>query len=145
MTKKVLHIFGGVVLGPSLMLQGCGPLLATGNGAAATAGTMAYVEGDLDTTYAVPLDRTWNAAMAALKEARFRVVDQKKDSAHATIKARREDHTPVTVSLDQAGPNTTSVKIRLGTFGDEEGSRAINRRITAHLGTAAGSERSGVW
>lgn len=138
MTKTVLHIFGGVVLGPSLMLQGCGPLLATGDGAAATAGTMAYVEGDLDTTYAVPLDRTWNAAMAALKDARLRVVDQKKDSAHATIKARREDHTPVTVSLHQAGPNTTSVKIRVGTFGDEEGSRAINRRIAAHLETVAG-------
>lgn len=138
MTKIVLHILGGVVLGPSLMLQGCGPLLATGAGAAATAGTMTYVEGDLDTTYAVPLDRIWNATMAAFEDARLRVVDQKKNIAHATIKARREDNTPVTVSLDQAGPNTTSVKIRVGTFGDEEESRAINRRIAARLGTAAG-------
>lgn len=138
MTKIVLHILGGVVLGFSLMLQGCVPLLAAGAGAAAAAGTVAYVEGDLDTTYAASLDRAWNATMAALKDTHLRVVDQKKDIAHATIKARREDNTPVTVSLDQAGPNTTSVKIRVGTFGDEEESRAINRRIAARLGTAAG-------
>jgi len=112
--------------------------VAAGAGAAAAAGTVAYVEGELDTTYAASLDRTWNATMAALKDSQLGITDQKKDVAHATIKARRGDNTPVTVSLDQAGPNTTSVKIRVGTFGDEEASRAINRRIAARLGTAAG-------
>lgn len=138
MAKTVLHIIGGVVLGVSLMLQGCVPLLAAGAGAAAAAGTIAYVEGDLDTTYAASLNRTWDATMGALKDSQLRIVEQQKDIAHATMKARREDNAPVTVSLDQAGPNTTSVKIRVGTFGDEEASRAINRRIAARLGTAAG-------
>lgn len=138
MAKTVLHIIGGVVLGLSLMVQGCVPLVAAGAGAVAAAGTMAYVEGELDTTYAASLNRTWDATMAALKESQLRIVEQQKDIAHATIKARRADNAPVTVSLDQAGPNTTSVKIRVGTFGDEEASRVINRRIAARLGTAAG-------
>lgn len=138
MAKTVLHIIGGVVLGLSLMVQGCVPLVAAGAGAAAAAGTMAYVEGELDTTYAASLNRTWDATMAALKESQLRIVEQQKDIAHATITARRVDNAPVTVSLDQAGPNTTSVKIRVGTFGDAEASRVINRRIAARLGTVAG-------
>jgi len=138
MTKTVLYILGAVVLGLSLMVQGCVPLLAAGAGAAAAAGTVAYVEGDLETTYAASLDRTWNATMAALRDSQLRITDQQKDVAHATIKARREDNTPVTVALDQAGPSTTSVKIRVGTFGDEEASRTLNRRIASRLGTAAG-------
>jgi len=138
MAKTVLHILGGVVLGLSLMLQGRVPLVAAGAGAAAAAGTMAYVEGKLDTTYAASLNRTWDATMAALKESQLRIVEQQKDIAYATIKARRADNAPVTVSLDQAGPNTTSVKIRVGTFSDDEASRVINRRIAARLETAAG-------
>jgi hypothetical protein len=39
--------------------------------------------------------------------------------------------------MKEAGPNTTTVKIRVGTFGDEEASRAINSRIAARLGTKA--------
>ena len=138
MVKKVLPIIGGIVLGASLMLQGCVPLVATGAGAAAGAGAIAYTEGSLDTTYAASLNRTWDATIGALRDAQLSITDQQKDVAHATVKARRGDNTPVTVSLDQAGPNTTTVKIRIGTFGDEEASRAINRRIASRLGTAAG-------
>jgi len=132
MVKKVLPIIGGIVLGVSLMLQGCVPLVAAG------AGAIAYTEASLDTTYAASLNRTWDATIGALRDAQLSITDQQKDVAHATVKARRGDNTPVTVSLDQAGPNTTTVKIRVGTFGDEESSRAINRRIASRLGTAAG-------
>jgi len=138
MLGKVLPVIAGLVLGVSLMLQGCVPLVAAGAGAVAGAGTIAYTEGSLDTTYAASLNRTWDATMAALRDSQLGVIDQQKDVAHGTIKARRGDNTPVTVSLDQAGPNTTTVKIRVGTFGDEEASRAINRRIAARLGTTAG-------
>jgi hypothetical protein len=140
MIRQALQIMAGLVLGMSMMLQGCVPLVAAGaaaGGAAAGAGAIAYSEGSLDTTYPASLDRTWNATMAALKDSQLGLTEQQKDVAHGTIKARRADNTPVTVSLDQAGPNTTTVKIRVGTFGDEEASRAINSRIAAHLGTRA--------
>jgi hypothetical protein len=137
MVRKMLQIIAGIVCGVSLMVQGCVPLIAAGAGAAAAGGTIAYTEGSLDTTYAASVDRTWNAAMAALKDSQLSVTEQRKDIAHATIKAKRADNTPVTVSMDQAGPNTTAVKIRVGTFGDEDLSRAINSRIASHLGTKA--------
>jgi len=138
MVRTVLYIIAGLVLGTSLMLQGCVPLVAAGAGVVAGGGAIAYSEGSLDTTYAASLNRTWDATMRALRDSQLSVTDQRKDDAHGTVKARRGDNTPVTVSLDQAGPNTTTVKIRVGTFGDEEASRAINRRIAARLGTTAG-------
>jgi hypothetical protein len=138
MITNVLRVIGGVMLSACLTLQGCVPLVAAGAGAVAAGGTVAYVRGDLETTYPAPLNRTWDATMGALREAQLRVTDTQKDAAKGTIKALQADDTPVTVSLETAGPSTTAVKIRVGTFGDEEVSKSINRRIAARLGTTAG-------
>ncbi|TSC92703.1 MAG: hypothetical protein CEN91_375, partial [Candidatus Berkelbacteria bacterium Licking1014_85] len=67
-----------VLLSMSLVLQGC-MLLAVGAGAAAGAGTMVYIEGEFQTTYAASLDRTWNAALEALKGLDFRIIGTQKD------------------------------------------------------------------
>jgi hypothetical protein len=120
------------------MLQGCTALVAAGAGAAAGAGTVAYVEGELQSTYVARLDRTWNAAMAALQDLELGVKTADKDAAGGTIGAMRTDQTPVKLTLKAAGPGTTSVKIRVGTFGDEEVSMAIHHKIAAHLGTLSG-------
>jgi hypothetical protein len=138
MITNVLQAIGWVVLGASVLLQGCVPLLAVGAGAVAAGGTVAYVNGDLETTYPAALNRTWDATMGALQDAQLRITDTQRDATQGTIKAQQADATPVTVSLETAGPNTTDVKIRVGTFGDEEVSRTINRRLAARLGTAAG-------
>jgi hypothetical protein len=137
MARIILQALAWTVLSAGLVLQGCVPLLAAGAGAAAAAGTVAYVEGDLDTTYAASFNRTWDASMGAVKDAALQVTDMQKDGVQGTIKARRGDGTPVSVALKQAGPNTTQVSIRVGTFGDEAASRAINSRIASRLGTKA--------
>ena len=46
-----------VLVSMGLMLQGC-VLLALGTGAAAGAGAVAYMKGELRVTYTAPLDRT---------------------------------------------------------------------------------------
>jgi len=126
------------VLCVSVLLQGCGALVAAGAGAAAGAGTVAYVKGELQSTYAAPFGRTWDAAEAALKDLELRVKTADKDATGGTIEAMRTDQTPVKLTLKAAGPGTTSVKIRVGTFGDEEVSMAIHHKIAAHLGTRSG-------
>jgi hypothetical protein len=40
----------------------------------------------------------------------------------------------VKLNLKTTGPDTTSVKIRVGAFGDEDISNTINRKIATHLG-----------
>lgn len=120
-----------------MLLQGCVPLVAAGAGAVAAAGTVSYVEGDLETTYGSSLNRTWDATLGALQDAKLQITDSQRAAGKGTIKARQSDNTPVTVELAQAGPNATEVHIRVGTFGDEQASRALNRRIADRLGVTA--------
>ena len=122
-----------VLICMSLMLQGC-VLLVLGAGAGAGAATVAYVKGELKTTYAASLNRTWDATLSALKDLQMDVHTRKKDATEGNIEATKADGTKVKITLEPAGPDTTSVRIRVGTFGDEEVSRVINRKIASKLG-----------
>ena len=123
----------GVLLSMSLMMQGC-MLVAVGAGAAAGAGTVAYIKGELQTTYAASLDRTWDATLGALKDLDFRIIETQKGGAEGDIEAKRIGGDKVKVALSLAGPGATLVKIRVGTFGDEPTSRAISDKIASRLG-----------
>jgi hypothetical protein len=122
-----------VLIGMGLMLQGC-LLLAAGAGAGAGVATVAYVKGELKTTYAASLDRAWDATLSALKDLQINVRSSKKDATEGNIEASKADGTKVKIALEPAGPDTTSVRIRVGTFGDEEASKVINRKIASSLG-----------
>jgi len=122
-----------VLICMSLTLPGC-LLLAVGVGAGGGAATVAYVKGELKTTYAASLDRTWEATLSALKDLRMNVYSSKKDATGGNIEATKVDGTKVKIILEPAGPDTISVRIRVGTFGDEEASRVINRQIASRLG-----------
>jgi uncharacterized lipoprotein len=139
MNRAKVRVAQGLVLvlfGATLILQGCGALAAGGAGAAAGAGTVAYVRGEAQSTYSASFDRTWNATLGALQEAKLQVKDMEREGSQGTIKAMQGDDKTVTVALEPAGPGTTSVKIRVGTFGDEETSKAIHRRIASRLGVS---------
>jgi hypothetical protein len=117
----------------SFMIQGC-LLLAVGAGAGAGAATVAYVKGELRTTYAASLNRAWEATLSALKDLRINVYSSKKDATEGDIEATKADGTKVKINLEPAGPDTTTVRIRVGMFGDEEASKIINRQIASKLG-----------
>jgi Protein of unknown function (DUF3568) len=140
MNRAKVRVAQGLVLvlfGATLILQGCGALAAGGAGAAAGAGTVAYVRGEAQSTYPASFDRTWNATLGALQETKLQVKDMEREGSQGTIKAMQGDDKTVTVSLEPAGPGTTSVKIRVGTFGDEETSKAIHRQIASRLGVSS--------
>jgi major membrane immunogen (membrane-anchored lipoprotein) len=122
-----------VLLFMSLLLQGC-MLLALGAGAGAGAGTVAYIKGELRTTYASSMDRTWNATLRALRDLDIIIVSSRKDETKGEIQARQSDDTKVKIAMEPSGPNTTLVKIRVGMFGDDAASRAINSKIASRLG-----------
>lgn len=122
-----------VLLSMSLVLQGC-MLLAVGVGAAAGAGTMVYIVGEFQTAYAASFDRTWDAALEALKGLDFRIIGTQKDETEGDIEAKKIGGDKVRIGLSIAGPGTTLVKIRVGIFGDEAASRAISNKIASRLG-----------
>jgi hypothetical protein len=126
---------GIVVLGftAAALLSGCAAALITG-GAAAGAGAVAYVQGELSQVHGATFDRTWAASVAAMKQMEFKGVTDKRDSLGGTIEARRADDTAVTVKVEPAGPDATRVKVRIGTFGDRPASEAIQTHIAKNLG-----------
>ena len=123
----------GVLLCLSFMLQGC-VMLAVGAGAAAGAGTVAYIKGELQTNYAASLDRTWQASLDALRDLDYRIITSGRDGTAGEIEARQIGGDKVKVGLSVSGPETTLVKIRVGVFGDEAVSRTIERKIASRLG-----------
>jgi hypothetical protein len=113
-----------------LMLQGCVAVIGAGAGA----GTVAYVRGELQTTYAASFNRTWEASLAALKDLGITVYNTEKDATEGNIEATKADGTKVKINLKPTGVDITSVKIRVGMFGDEEVSRTISNQISKRLG-----------
>lgn len=127
--KVMLFLF----LSINLLLQGC-MLLAAGAGAGAGVATVTYIKGELQTTYPASLDKTWDATLLALKDLDIKVIYTERDKINGNIEARRNDGTKIKISLTQEGTGTTLLKIRVGVFGDDSYSRAINSRIASRLG-----------
>ena len=121
-----------VLMSMSLLLQGC-VLLAVGAGAAAGAGAVAYIQGELRTTYTTPLDRTWEATLGALKDLGYDVISREKTESGGEIEAKKVGEDKVKITLSISGPGTTLVSIRVGIFGNEAISRTIQGKITSKL------------
>lgn len=128
--KKILIL--SVALAALPLLNGC-LLFVAGGAAAAGAGTVLYVNGELKDTEETSLDTTHVAALAGLRDLQFAIVNETKDALHSQINARTATDTKVQVTLTKQGPALTEIRIRVGTFGDEKLSRDILEKIKAHL------------
>jgi uncharacterized lipoprotein len=126
-------VIGLVLLALSLNLSGCAAALLAGAAGGAAVGTAAYVEGEHSQVYNANPDRTWVATLAALKEMNIRVDNSNKDALGGNIEAKRADGTDVKIKEEPVEGGKTQVKVRLGTFGDQAGSEAIQRRIATKL------------
>lgn len=101
--------------------------------AGAALGTAAYINGEHTEVYNANLDRTWAATMAALQDMNIRVEKSTKDGLGATIEGERADGRDVKIKQEPTENGHTQVKIRVGTFGDQAESEAIQRRIADRL------------
>jgi len=123
---------GGLILLLLPVLGGCAVMLV-GAGAGAGAGTVAYVQGEHSQVHAGNYERVWSATLAALSQMNIKVIKTEKDALSGTITARRADDTSVTVKVEPTGADTTTVKIRIGMFGDRAASESIQARIVSSL------------
>jgi hypothetical protein len=115
------------------LLAGC-PVVLVGAGAGAGVGTVAYVRGEHSQVHAAQYEKVWSAAVNALNQMNIRVIKTEKDSLGGTITARRADDTSVAVKVEPTGTDNATVRIRVGMFGDQAASEAIQARIAAALG-----------
>lgn len=124
MTRTYLRRMGLGACALMMALSG-GGCLALAVGAAAGAGTVAYVKGELQVVEDIPLDRAWTAAQATIEELQFNKTAERKDALQGRITAERADGSNVTIRLDSRNETQTRIRIRVGTFGDEAVSRTI--------------------
>jgi hypothetical protein len=125
-------VFPGIVLLSLLLCNGCA-LFLVGGAAAAGAGAVYYIDGELKDTESAPLDAVHTATLAGLHDLQFAVVNDNKDALNYKILARTATDTKITIILAKQSSTVTEIRIRVGTFGDEQLSRQILDKIKAHL------------
>jgi len=112
---------------------GCVWLAVGAAGAGVGVGTYAYVRGELEAAYASGYQETWSATLATLQTLEIRKKSGSKDAFGGRIEAARADGTPVTIKVTPITPTSTSVKIRIGFFGNRAISEMIASEIEAKL------------
>ena len=114
---------------------GCALFVAAGAGAAVGIGTAEYIGGELKQSYATPMEKTWNASIAATDELKMKTTEKFIDNLdqNRVIKGRTEDGKDFQISLERQGKDVTMVKVRIGLFGDEKSSKEIHKTIAKNL------------
>jgi hypothetical protein len=95
--------------------------------------SIVFSQGELQGTYGASFDRTWEATLIALEDERIPVIRLSKIQG-GEITARGTEQSTIRIRVEDLGPNTSKVKIRVGKQGDEEISRNINGQIAYRLG-----------
>jgi hypothetical protein len=113
-------------------LQGCA-LILLGGGAAGGAAGVAYAKGELEQVHAAPYDRVWDATLRALRTLNIAVSDTQKDPISAKAVGARADGIAVVVSVLPVTKDSTSVRVRVGNFGDRPTSERIQGQIAVAL------------
>ena len=112
--------------------SGCA-LFLVGGAAAAGAGTVAYVDGELKETESVAYDAAYDATLAAMNDMHYVVVDKSKGPLTTKILARASGDKKIQVTLEKQSVSVTEIHIRVDTFGDESLSRQILDKIKSHF------------
>lgn len=120
----------GALFGALALFNGCAALVV---GGAAGAGTYAYVKGELKVTENATLDRAWRATQAAMNDLEFTVTSQARDALAGRLIARTALDKKIEIHLAKTGEKLTEIRIRVGTFGDEDLSRVIHDKIKQRL------------
>lgn len=113
-------------------LQGC-PLILLGGGAAGGGAGVMYAKGELEQVHAAPYEKVWAAALSAMRTMNIAVSETQKDQIGAKASGTRPDGTSVVVSVLPITKDSTSVRIRIGTFGDRPASEQIQGQIAVAL------------
>jgi hypothetical protein len=129
MKKSVLLV---LVVASLALLNGC-ILFVAGGAAAAGAGTVAYVNGELKDTEDHSLDPVHDATVAGVQDMQYVIVNTAKDAGQFKLTVRTATDQKIDITLIKQSPNSTEIRIRVGTFGDEQLSRQLLDKIKAHL------------
>jgi len=123
-----------IILSAATTSAGCA-LFAAGAGVAAGVGAAEYVRGELKQAYAAPMEKAWNASLAAAADMKMKTTEKSIDNLdqNRVIKGKTEDGKDFQISLEALSKDVTTVKVRIGVFGDEAYSKKIQEAIGKNL------------
>lgn len=113
-------------------LQGC-PMILMGAGATGGVAGTTYAKGELEQIHAAPYNTVWDATLHALRTMNVAVSETQKDQISAKAVGVGLDGTSVTVTVLPVTRDATSVRVRVGTFGDRPASERIQGEIAVVL------------
>ena len=97
-----------------LLTTGCVAVMV---GAGAGAGAFAYVNGQLSRTYQANYEKTYAVCKDILNDLKQPILEEKTDGIKTTLRTKRADETPMTVSIRIIEPDWTEVAVRTGYVG----------------------------
>jgi Protein of unknown function (DUF3568) len=126
----ILFILGVLVFHST----GCGLFLGAG-AVGATAGTTVYLNGEEYSAYSVPMEKVWKASEDVIAEMEMKVTRKSIDNMDRNrfLKGKMKDGKDFEISLEAKAPDVTVVKVRVGIFGDETGSKKIQDAIAQKI------------
>ena len=77
-------------------------------------------KGEAAKNYPYPVMKTYDATLAALKDAEIQVYDKGADAVSGKIEGVLQNGDKVHIKFDASGENVTKVRIRAGRWGDRE-------------------------
>jgi len=115
----------------SLMtMAGCVPLLI---GAALGVGGVSYVNGSLVRNVDESVEKIHKATLKALKDLDLFITSDELNKHSANIRAEYEDAKKIHISIEALTEYVAQIKIRIGTFGDQDESHTILNTILKKL------------
>ena len=114
-----------------LAMCGCGRPTFIGTDAAVYSGGKLYAVSGQD------LNSVYVATVAALQQLEIEVTDTAKDVFYAKVVGKVADGRTVTIRIKPGAENVTDLRIKSGTFGNEERSRVIYKQIQQNLKTGS--------
>ncbi len=123
--KKLLLVLLGV-----WVVAGCSSAVVTPEG---TEASYSWVEGALVSVLAAPMPEVVNATTATLDDLELVAVDSTVDRLKGRITARMAVGTKVAINLEAVDFESTSIRIKVGTFGDRSVALQILRNIERRL------------
>lgn len=121
------------MIAPLLALSNGCLLFVAGAAAGAGIGTYAYVSGELSASEAIRLDKAWKATLAGVQNLGYTITEKQKNALEGRLVARGPGDKKVQVKLTKKSDTVTELRIRVGTFGDENLSRQILDKIKSHF------------
>jgi hypothetical protein len=130
LSRRILQLLAVLALALSpVALTSCALLL----GGAVVAGTVAFVQGSLESHLAASVPQAADAVHRTIYSMKLTPMGRTGDNRDMTFLARDVEGQKIKIRLVPEGRKVTKVAIRVGNFGDETLSRAILAEIDRQL------------